>query len=153
MIVSHRAKAVFFYSLFFLVFCLFITQKVFAEKKVILRALDKTTGHVSILEAAINEEVTFGSLLFKIQNAAKNPPEDRPEIYVYITIWDMLKRNREDRPREIFKNWMFGSSPALSALDHPLYDLWIIDYKEAAGIKPPSKESSKQSSSDNGANK
>jgi hypothetical protein len=29
----------------------------------------------------------------------------------------------------LFSGWMFASSPALSALEHPVYDVWVIDCK------------------------
>ena len=28
---------------------------------------------------------------------------------------------------QIFSGWMFASSPGLSALEHPVYDVWVID--------------------------
>lgn len=118
----------------FLLFCLvlhfFSTPFSFASKKVTLRVLDKITGHVFLLNALLNEEITFRSLRFKVEKAAKNPPEERPEVYAYITIWDTFKTDENNEPKKIFKNWMFSSSPALSALDHPLYDLWVVDYND-----------------------
>ena len=32
----------------------------------------------------------------------------------------------------IFRGWMFASSPALNALEHPVYDVWVIDCKTRA---------------------
>ena len=37
-----------------------------------------------------------------------------------------------ETPRPLFTGWMFASSPALSAMDNPIYDLWVLDCKNAA---------------------
>ncbi|WP_439471183.1 DUF2155 domain-containing protein [Brevundimonas sp.] len=29
-------------------------------------------------------------------------------------------------PRQIFRGWMFASSPAVSGLQHPIYDAWVV---------------------------
>jgi len=120
-----RAKHLLF-CLFFIFVCM---QESFAKKHVVLRVLDKITGHVFLIDAPLDQEVSFRSLLFKVTRAAKNPPEERPEVYAYITIWDTFNITDNSLPKKIFKNWMFSSSPSLSSLDHPLYDLWVVDYK------------------------
>jgi hypothetical protein len=33
----------------------------------------------------------------------------------------------EGEPQRIFSGWMFGSSPALNPLEHPVYDVWVLD--------------------------
>jgi hypothetical protein len=35
-------------------------------------------------------------------------------------------------PDRIFAGWMFASTPALNALEHPVYDVWVIDCKTVA---------------------
>jgi hypothetical protein len=32
-------------------------------------------------------------------------------------------------PDRVFSGWMFASTPALNALEHPVYDVWVIDCK------------------------
>ena len=42
------------------------------------------------------------------------------DAYAFLQIRDV----REPAPR--FSGGMFASSPALSALDHPRYDVWVV---------------------------
>lgn len=94
------------------------------EKTVVfVQGLDKTTGKTTLLTVPLDQIVTFGSLKLRVDKAVKSQPEERPEVYVYVTIWDSSLPSG----REIFSGWMFASSPALSALDHPLYDIWVVD--------------------------
>ena len=58
--------------------------------------------------------------------AAAAPPEEPPESAVFVEIVDV----RPDSPSvPLFTGWMFASSPAVSALEHPVYDVWVIDCK------------------------
>ena len=90
-----------------------------------LRGLDKITARITTFEVPLGEEVSFGTLRIIVQACRKRPPEDAPEVAVFLEI-------DEDRPGEsgrqpLFTGWMFASSPALSALEHPVYDVWVID--------------------------
>ncbi|MHB1111426.1 MAG: DUF2155 domain-containing protein, partial [Devosia sp.] len=37
----------------------------------------------------------------------------------------------------IFTGWMFADSPALNAIDHAVYDIWLIDCKQSTDVAPP----------------
>ena len=86
----------------------------------VLRWLDKVSGAVRDVELGPGEsrqldrlEVTLGDCRFP----ANNPSG---EAYAWLDI-RTLGRDRMD-----FSGWMLASSPALSALDHPRYDVWVI---------------------------
>ena len=85
-----------------------------------LRALDILNGATTDMTVRIGETVRFGRL--EITADTCRVPEDNPkgDAYAFLRIRD----TREDRPR--FSGWMFASSPALSALDHPRYDVWVV---------------------------
>ncbi|WP_282606556.1 DUF2155 domain-containing protein [Pelagibius sp. Alg239-R121] len=88
----------------------------------ILQGLDKITARVSEFEAPIGETVRFGSFEIVVQACQKTPPEEPPESTAFLEITDV----RPDEPaRVVFKGWMFASSPALSAVEHPVYDVWV----------------------------
>ncbi|HST92198.1 MAG TPA: DUF2155 domain-containing protein, partial [Brevundimonas sp.] len=36
---------------------------------------------------------------------------------------------RSNDPRQIFRGWMFASSPAINGLEHPVYDAWVVGCK------------------------
>jgi hypothetical protein len=91
---------------------------------VVLRALDKITARVSIIEVPVGETVEFGSLEITARYCDKRPPTETPESAAFIEVVE-VKPGEPPAPR--FSGWMFASSPALSAMDHPVYDLWVID--------------------------
>jgi len=101
-----------------------------AEPVALLQGLDKITARVSKFEAPVGTPVQFGTLLIRVRDCEKNPPEETPESAAFLEI-------DEVRPGEVnlrvFSGWMFGSSPALSVLEHPVYDVNLLDCKPASG--------------------
>ena len=95
----------------------------------VLQGLDKVTARVSTIEAPVGRIVKFGALEIIARTCDKRPPEETPESAAFLDIWEV-------RPGEpaasLFRGWMFASSPALSALEHPVYDVWVLDCINAA---------------------
>ena len=98
-------------------------------KHVILRTLDKVTAITKDYRVAVGDELRYGSLTISVKNCQKTPPEEIPETYAFIQIDDLtLDSEREaDKQERIFSGWMLSSSPAISALDHSVYDVWVLD--------------------------
>jgi hypothetical protein len=95
----------------------------------VLQGLDKITARISTFEAPLDEPVRFGSLQIVARACDKKPPEEPPESTAFLEIVDV----RPDSPEvELFKGWMFASSPAVSALEHPVYDVWVVDCRKAS---------------------
>lgn len=93
----------------------------------LLQGLDKITARVSTFEAPIGETARFGTFEIVARTCQKRPPEEPPESTAFLEIVDM----RPDvKPIPLFSGWMFASSPALSAVEHPVYDVWLIDCTE-----------------------
>jgi hypothetical protein len=93
----------------------------------LLQGLDKITARVSTFEAQIGDTVRFGTFEIVARTCQKRPPEEQPESAAFLEIVDM----RPDmKPIPLFSGWMFASSPALSAVEHPVYDVWLIDCTE-----------------------
>ena len=90
----------------------------------VLQGLDKVTARISRFQVPVNTTVVFGSLGVTVRACYKRPPEETPETSVFIEIDEI--RNGDEVSR-IFSGWMFASSPALSALEHPVYDVWVLD--------------------------
>jgi hypothetical protein len=38
--------------------------------------------------------------------------------------------------RQVYKGWMYASSPGLNPLQHPVYDAWLIACKTSAPVVP-----------------
>lgn len=93
-------------------------------EKVMLGCLDKVTARVSTVEAVVGEVTAFGNLKIMVRKAEKSRPEDPPETTAFLEIL-------EDKPNEpvaiVFRGWMFASTPSASAMEHPVYDVWIKD--------------------------
>lgn len=100
----------------------------------VLRGLDKVTARISTIEAPIGETVRFGTLRILAQTCRSRPPEEPPETTAFLEITDIKPG---ETPVRLFTGWMFASSPALSALEHAVYDVWVIDCKTSA---PPDSE-------------
>lgn len=92
----------------------------------VLQGLDKITARISTFEAPVNQPARFGSLEITVRRCYKAPPEEPPEAAAFLEVVDV----RPDEPEVLlFSGWMFASSPAVSALEHPVYDVWVIDCK------------------------
>lgn len=90
----------------------------------VLGGLDKVTARVVTMEAPVGEPVRFGTLEVIVRACRKHRPEESPESAAFLDIWEM----RPDGPTQsLFRGWMFASSPALSAMEHPVYDIWVLD--------------------------
>lgn len=90
----------------------------------VLQGLDKVTARVSTLDAGVGQTVRFGSLEITVRACRKHPPEEEPESAAFLEI---REKKADEEPKLLFSGWMFASSPALSALEHPVYDLWVVD--------------------------
>ena len=98
----------------------------------VLQAMDKVTARISKLEAPIGETVKYGELEIQVKSCRKRPPEEPPESAAFLEIFETKKGER----RRVFGGWMFASSPALSAMEHPVYDVWVIDCTLGAAAAP-----------------
>ena len=101
-----------------------------AEPVALLQGLDKITARVSKFEAPVDAPVRFGTLSIRVRDCEKNPPEEAPESAAFVEIDEV--RPNEGKTR-LFGGWMFASTPALSALEHPVYDVNLLECKAASG--------------------
>ena len=92
------------------------------------KALDKITARIKKLDINVNEEQDLGTLIIKLKSCQNRPPDYLPDSAAYIEIYDKMNLNDNDTGL-IFSGWMFSSSPALSALEHPVYDISLISCK------------------------
>ena len=110
-----------------------------AETIAVLQGLDKTTARVSRLEAPVNQSVRFGTLVITARACVKRPPEEPPESAAFLEI-DEVRPGEAGTvsPKRVFSGWMFASSPAVSAMEDPIYDINVLDCKTTeAGAPAP----------------
>lgn len=93
----------------------------------VLRGLDKITARARTFEARVGETVRFGTLEIRVEACYTAPPVEPAEAAAFLVI-DAVDPGR---PRtRAFSGWMFASSPSLSAPEHPVYDVWVLDCRE-----------------------
>jgi hypothetical protein len=104
------------------------------EPTALLQGLDKTSARVSKFETPLNTPVRFGDLSIVVRDCEKNPPDQRPENAAFLEISEV---QTGEKPKLIFTGWMFSSSPALSALENPIYDVNVLDCVAPPAPPPP----------------
>ena len=92
------------------------------EKKfAFLKLLNKTTNKVSEKIILVNSKVDWETLNIEVLYCASNPPTEIPEDYVLIDVYDSINQEKIN----IYKGWMISSSPDVTPLENPIYDLWL----------------------------
>jgi hypothetical protein len=94
----------------------------------LLQGLDKVTARISPIRAELGQPTRFGPLEITARTCRETPPTEPPESAAFLEIRELPPASEEDAPTvELFSGWMFASSPAVSALEHPVYDVWVVD--------------------------
>lgn len=101
-----------------------------------VRALDKITAHITELSLPQDQVVQFGTLRIVARTCKSRPPEEIPETFAFLEIDDLQRNNELVR---VFTGWMLASSPALNALEHPVYDIWVMSCKIVGASAPSAK--------------
>jgi hypothetical protein len=100
----------------------------------LLQGLDKISARTSTIEAPVGSTVQFGTLSIAVRDCEQSSPEDPPENAAFLQIYETPPG--EDTKR-LFSGWMFSSSPALSGLQHPVYDVTLLGCKAPNAPLPP----------------
>lgn len=104
---------------------------VIEHRVALLQGLDKVTARVSPVRAPLDQPVQFGTLEIVARTCRETPPTEPPESAAFLEIRELPPASDEDGVAiDLFSGWMFASSPAVSALEHPVYDVWVVDCEE-----------------------
>ncbi len=96
----------------------------------IVQALNKTTAKTSILILKVGEKTSFGSLKIIAHKCWQSPLEQKPENKILLEIFEFRNESEEKiQEKRIFYGWMFSSSPSISSLEHPIYDITALNCK------------------------
>ncbi|MDQ2101592.1 DUF2155 domain-containing protein [Azospirillum isscasi] len=88
-----------------------------------LQGLDKITARTSTFTIAVGETKALGSLRITLRACKENPPIEPPEAAAFL---EVIENKPGEQAEAVFSGWMFASSPALSAMEHPIYDVWVL---------------------------
>jgi hypothetical protein len=105
----------------------------------VLQGLDKTTARVSRFDAPVDQSVKFGTLVITVKACIKAPPEEPPNTAAFLEI-DKVQPGETNNvvSKQVFSGWMFAASPAVSALEDPIYDINVLDCKSDTTAAPSS---------------
>lgn len=90
---------------------------------VLLQGLNKVTARTQLITVPIGKTVSFGTLEVAAQKCWKAAPEEQPENAAYLSI---SEAEQGEKAHSVFSGWMFSSSPGLSSLEHPFYDITVV---------------------------
>ncbi len=124
------------------------------QDRATLRALDKITGRSTDIVVKVGEPVVFGSLKIELKACFQTPPDEVPESAAFLRVFstrvtgnELLGMTDAEKAEAlpaaaavspvVFSGWMYASSPGLSALEHPVYDIWVIRCTAPAPVKLP----------------
>ena len=120
----------FIYLIFVIIFVLFpkiaLSSQWIEGNKLVIQGLDKITARIQTFEVDVGKTYKFGVLDIFVERCVFSKPIFKPESLAFIKIKD-----NSDRLSEVkFSGWMFASSPALNALENPVYDVSILACKK-----------------------
>lgn len=97
--------------------------------------LDKITGRITSFDVYIDETVQYGALQITPRVCYTRPPTETQRTSVFLEVDQVSLQGTVTR---IFTGWMFAESPALHAIDHAVYDIWLTACKQSSDTPPPS---------------
>ncbi len=92
----------------------------------VFSGLDKITGRIVQFEVAIDETAQFGTLQITPRVCFSRPPTEAPRTDVFAEV-DEVQPDKS--MKRIFGGWMFADSPGLHGIEHPVYDVWLVNCK------------------------
>ncbi len=99
----------------------------------VIQAIDKVTAETMRFEVEVGgPPVRFNNtLIFKVRACELSAPDELTADAVAYMDVSLQPRGTLPgiEPRQIFRGWMFASSPAVSGLQHPVYDAWVVGCK------------------------
>ena len=96
--------------------------------------LDKITGRITQFDVYIDETVLFGALEITPRACYTHPVTEAQRTSAFL---EVDQRSLTGTSKRIFTGWMFADSPALNAVDHAVYDVWLIECKVSTDVPPP----------------
>ncbi|AWN40010.1 DUF2155 domain-containing protein [Methylobacterium durans] len=103
----------------------------------VFSGLDKITGRIVSFEVAVDETVQFGALQLTPRVCYTRPPTESAKTTGFLEVDEVTLDNKY---RRIFTGWMFAASPGLHAIEHPIYDVWLVDCKGGTDLIAEAKE-------------
>ncbi len=94
--------------------------------KAVLQVLNKTTAKTAIIEAKAGEETAYGKMTIIVRKCWQAPLDQKPDSRILLEIFENKSDGSKNR---VFFGWMISSSPSISSLEHPVYDVVALSCK------------------------
>ena len=108
---------------FFFLLPLTVSAETIEKKYASFKLLNKTTNKVSTKDILVSSKISWETLNIEVLYCGSTPPTEIPEDYVLIDVYDTINNENIN----IYKGWMISSSPDVTPLENPIYDLWLVD--------------------------
>ena len=108
---------------FFFLLPLTVSAETIEKKYASFKLLNKTTNKVSTKDILVSSKISWETLNIEVLYCGSTPPTEIPEDYVLIDVYDTINNENTN----IYKGWMISSSPNVTPLENPIYDLWLVD--------------------------
>ena len=108
---------------FFFLLPLTVSAETIEKKYASFKLLNKTTNKVSTKHILVSSKISWETLNIEVLYCGSTPPTEIPEDYVLIDVYDTINNENIN----IYKGWMISSSPDVTPLENPIYDLWLVD--------------------------
>ena len=104
----------------------------------IIQAIDKVTAETLKFEAPVGQPIRYKTLIITVRACETTAAdEEQPDSAAYLTVDSQPKAapgRSAPAARQVFRGWMFASSPGLNPLQHPVYDAWLISCRASAPV-------------------
>lgn len=87
------------------------------------QAMNKITGQVKEIDVSVNGLANFETFSILVRKCVTKSPEETPENTAFV---DVVDDYQTSTPTNIFKGWMFSSTPGINGVEHPIYDIWLL---------------------------
>ena len=108
---------------FFFLLPLTVSAETIEKKYASFKLLNKTTNKVSTMDILVSSKISWETLNIEVLYCGSTPPTEIPEDYALIDVYDTINNENIN----IYKGWMISSSPDVTPLENPIYDLWLVD--------------------------
>ena len=108
---------------FYFLLPLTVSAETIENKYASFKLLKKTTNKVSTRDILVSSKISWETLNIEVLYCGSTPPTEIPEDYVLIDVYDTINNENTN----IYKGWMISSSPDVTPLENPIYDLWLVN--------------------------
>ena len=108
---------------FFFLLPITVSAETIEKKYASFKLLNNTTNKVSTKDILVSSKISWETLNIEVLYCGSTPPTEIPEDYVLIDVYDTINNENTN----IYKGWMISSSPDVTPLENPIYDLWLVD--------------------------